>query len=97
MMQTENKKFITKLWLLLISLTLFSAFMAERSHPGLLSVLIMAGVLAFKGRIIVDYFMELKQANPVLRKLMQMYFYVIPTLIILSWLFPQQIAEWTAL
>jgi len=57
----------------------------------------MAAVLAIKGRIIVDHFMELKNAHRVLRTLMQVYFYVIPALIILVYLFPEKIAQWTTL
>jgi len=83
--------------MVLILLTLFSAFMAEQVTQGFNSVVIMALVLAIKGRIIVDYFMELKHAHVLLRILMQIYFYVIPALIIVVYLFPQQIARWTAL
>jgi len=90
-------KLINTLWIILIVLTLFSAYMAEWATPGLSSVCIMAIVLAVKGRIIVDYFMELKEAHVILRTLMQVYFYVIPALIILVYLFPERIASWTAL
>jgi len=96
-MQDAHIKLINYLWLTLILLTLFSAYMAERATPGLTSACIMAIVLAAKGRIIVDYFMELKEAHLVLRALMRIYFYVIPALIILVYLFPQQIAKWTSL
>lgn len=57
----------------------------------------MALIFIPKGRIIVDYFMELKHAHIVLRTLMQIYFYVIPALIILVYLFPEAIAGWTTL
>lgn len=97
MMYNAHIKLINYLWILLILLTLFSAYMAERATPGLLSVSIMAVVLAIKGRIIVDYFMELKESHVVLRALMRIYFYVIPAMIILVYLFPEQIAKWTAL
>ncbi len=93
----KHIKQINTLWIMLIVLTLFSAYMAEKATPGLNSIAIMALVLAIKGRIIVDYFMELKHANVVVRTLMQVYFYVIPALIILVYLFPEQIAKWTAL
>jgi len=95
-MKNEIKR-IDLLWLLLITLTLFSAYMAERSTPGFASIAIMAAVLAIKGRIIVDHFMELKHANRILRRLMRTYFYVIPSLIILVHLFPEKIAQLTAL
>ncbi len=96
-MKMSHIKFIDTLWLILIMLTLFSAYMAEQASTELNSVVIMALVLAIKGRIIVDYFMELKDSNVVLRTLMRVYFYVIPALIILVYLFPEQIAKWTAL
>ena len=96
-MTLSHTKLIDGLWLFLIALTLFSAYMAERSTPSFTSVAIMAAVLAIKGRIIVDHFMELKNAHKVLRTLMRVYFYVIPTLIILVYLFPEKIAQWTAL
>lgn len=96
-MKMTHIKLINTLWLILIVLTLFSAFMAEQAKPGLDSVVIMALVLAIKGRIIVDYFMELKNSHPLLRTLMQVYYYVIPAMIILVFLYPEQIAEWTVL
>ncbi|MCF6190985.1 MAG: cytochrome C oxidase subunit IV family protein [Cocleimonas sp.] len=92
-----HTKIIDYLWLILITLTLFSAYMAERAEPGFVSIAIMAAVLAIKGRIIVDHFMELKDAHPLLRTLMRTYFYVIPAMMILVYLFPEQIAKWTAL
>ncbi len=97
MKEMTHTKIIDYLWLILISLTLFSAYMAERAETGFVSIAIMAAVLAIKGRIIVDHFMELKDAHPVLRTLMRTYFYVIPALIILVYLFPEQIAKWTTL
>lgn len=96
-MKMSHIKFIELLWMLLIALTLFSAYMAEQKSPGFDSVAIMALVLAIKGRIIVDYFMELKYSHYILRALMRIYFYVIPAMIILVYLFPGQIAEWTVL
>lgn len=94
---TKEIKLIDSLWLVLIGLTLFSAYMAERSDPTFISIVIMSFVLAIKGRIIVDHFMELKHANKLLRRLMRAYFYVIPSLIIFVSLFPEQIAKWTTL
>ena len=90
-------KLIDTLWIVLICLTLFSAWMAERAEPGFISIVIMAAVLAIKGRIIVDHFMELKHANKFIRTLMRAYFYVIPALIIIVYLYPEQIARWTSL
>ncbi len=94
---TKEIKHIDILWLVLIALTLFSAYMAEQASTSFISVGIMAAVLAIKGRIIVDHFMELRHAHIVLRTLMRAYFYVIPTLIIIVYLYPERIAQWTTL
>ena len=96
-MKLLQAKPVDYLWVLLVSLTLFSAYIAERVEPSLMSITIMAVVLAIKGRIIVDHFMELKNANKILRRLMHSYFYVIPSLIIVVYLFPETIARWTTL
>jgi len=93
----NQTQLVDRLWLLLISLTLFSAYMAERDTQGFNSILIMALVLAIKGRIIVDHFMELKSAHRLIRTLMRVYYYVIPLMIIAVYLFPEQIAQWTRL
>lgn len=96
-MKLSSIKLINRLWLLLVGLTLFSAYMAESAQPGLSATATMALVLAFKGRIIVDHFMDLKHAHIVLRSLMRFYFYVIPALIMLVYFFPEQLAHWTRL
>lgn len=96
-MKNNSIKVVNYLWVFLIVLTLFSAYMAESRSTGFISVTIMAIVLAIKGRLIVDYFMELKEVNVVLRRLMQAYFIVIPLLIVIVYLFPEQIAQWSKL
>ena len=96
-MKISAEKRVNQLWILLVVLTLLSAYMAEQQGSSLVNISIMAVVLALKGRIIVDYFMELKTAHPLLRSLMRVYFYVIPTLIILVYLFADSIASWTTL
>ena len=95
--ENQQASLINNLWITLVLLTLFSAYMAERPDSGFFGVAVMALVLAVKGRIIVDHFMELKHSNVVLRTLMRAYFYVIPALIILVHLFPETIAAWTKL
>ncbi len=94
---TSPIRLINILWIMLIILTLFSAYMAERGTTEFYSIAIMAVVLAIKGRIIVDHFMELKNAHIVLRTLMRVYFYIIPMMIIIVYLFAEQIAKWTSL
>jgi hypothetical protein len=76
---------------------LLSAVIAETPDQGLLITGIIAASIAFKGRMIVDRFMELKDANPLIRESMRIYFYVIPLLIVFVYLFPDLIVRLTTL
>ena len=56
-------------------LTLLSAAVAESPEQGLLLILVIALTVAVKGRLIVDRFMELRNANRYLRNSMRIYSY----------------------
>ncbi|MCU7934329.1 MAG: cytochrome C oxidase subunit IV family protein [Candidatus Thiodiazotropha sp. (ex Dulcina madagascariensis)] len=92
-----DSKSIDFIWLLLLGLTLLSAAIAESPDQGLLMTLVIACTIAFKGRMIVDRFMELKNANRLIRNSMRIYFYVIPSLIVLVYLLPDLILRITTL
>ena len=92
-----TEKLIDRLWLVLMSVTLLSAAVAETAEPSMLTALLIAALIAFKGRMVVDHFMELRHAHPLLRISMRLYFLVIPALIIIAFAFPETIARWTAL
>lgn len=96
-MATSHKKLIDRLWLLLIALTLAGAFIGEAVEPSLAATLIVSLMMAFKGRVVVDYFMELKTANRTIRNLMRAYFYVLPLVTVLVYLLGDRIARLTAL
>lgn len=81
----------------MMAITLINALIAETAEPGLLITLAIATATAIKGRIVVDHFMELKGAHPLIRISMQVYFYVIPGMMVLVYLFPETIADWTRL
>jgi len=71
-------------WGLMILITLFNTFIGERfSLSGLVSVLIALTVM-YKGFVVIDHFMELKEGNKFLRTLMRIYFIIFPSLIIVS-------------
>jgi len=94
MLQSKSVDFI---WLLLMLLTLASGAVAESAEPGLIVTLAIAVSVAFKGRMVVDRFMELQHANRHLRAAMRAYFYVIPLMIVFVFLFPEQLARMTTL
>lgn len=97
MLSLSHTKKIDALWVLLMLITLVNAVIAETAEPSLIVTLLIASAVAIKGRVVVDHFMELKSAHPLIRISMQVYFYVIPAMMILVYLFPETIARWTQL
>lgn len=92
-----HKQTLNLLWLLLVALTLGGAFLGESSEPGLGVTLVICLTMAFKGRIIIDHFMELKTANRTIRNLMRAYFYVLPLVTVLTYQFGDWLARLTTL
>lgn len=93
----SHEKRIDLAWLLLVALTLGGAWFGEAGEPGLGVTLFVAGVIAVKGRLVIDHFLELRQANARIRRLMNLYFYVIPAMVIGTALFGDVIARLTSL
>ncbi|MFA5627778.1 MAG: cytochrome C oxidase subunit IV family protein [Thiohalomonadaceae bacterium] len=81
-----HRKTVTWLWLVLIILTLSGSLLGERAEPGYFLIFFVTLSMAFKGRMVVDHFMELKNSHPLLRNLMQAYFYVLPLITIISYI-----------
>jgi len=92
-----HKQILNLLWLLLVALTLGGAYLGEAAEPGIAVTLVISLTMAFKGRIIIDHFMELKTANHTIRKLMRAYFYVLPLVVVLTTLFGDRLARLTTL
>ena len=84
-------------WLLLMLVTSANAFIAETAEPSLAITALICGSIAFKGRRIMDYFMELNHANSTIQFFMRSYFHVFQALIFLSDLFAEELAQITSL
>jgi hypothetical protein len=86
---------LTKLdfsWLILMVITLLNALVAETAEPHVFITLLVCVSIAYKGRLVIDDFMELLHANRTIRTLMRSYFYIIPMLIFVTDLFSEQLA-----
>jgi hypothetical protein len=82
-------------WLALVALTLGGAWLGESAEPGLPVTVSVAAALAFKGRMVIDHFMELGNANRSIRRLMRAYFYLLPLAAIATHLFGDRLARLT--
>lgn len=92
-----HKQALDILWIGLCALTLGGAYLGEAAEPGLAVTLLIAATMAFKGRMVIDHFMELKTANRRIRNLMRAYFYVLPMVTVLTYLFGDRLASLTTL
>ncbi len=73
-----------QIWLLLVGLTLAGAWLAETGHAGWPLSFVVAGLIAFKGRMVIDHYMEMTTANATIRRLLHAFVTVVPLLVILS-------------
>ena len=87
---------LEKYWLLLMLITIFNVVIAEGVSPTFWITAVIDLTTCYKGIVVIDHFMELKHANKYLRYLMRSYFLIFPSLIILTYLFPEQIANLTS-
>ncbi|MFT7054122.1 MAG: competence protein ComGF [Psychromonas sp.] len=72
------------LWLTLLAIVLFNTFLGENVESTTLVSILVALTVMYKGLIVIDHFMELKDANKYLRRMMRIYFIFFPSLIVLS-------------
>lgn len=85
---SESKR-INLFWLILVGLTLFVTFIAERATPSNFIVIVICFTIALKGRFVIDEFMGLREARPVIRYTIHSYFILLPIFIALSIIFPE--------
>ena len=88
---------LNQVWMLLIALTLCGVAVGEGAEPGFWVTLLVAGLTAVKGRLVIDYFIEVGDALPSIRRLMRIFGLFVPALIVLTYLFGPQVAGVTSL
>lgn len=84
-------------WFILVTLTLFTTFIAESATPGNITVLIICLTISIKGRFIIDEFMGLREAIPIIRYTIHSYFILLPIFIALTIIFPELLADLTTI
>lgn len=85
-----------RIWLLLVGLTLAGAGLGEMGGQGWPLTVTVAFLIAFKGRLVVDHYMEMRRASPVLRRLVLAFTVVLPILALLTHVFGPDIARVSA-
>lgn len=93
---TQQKTFFLT-WLTLACLTLLSASFAESAEPSKIALFFVCLVTIYKGKLVIDNFMDLRNAVHRLRWLMLAYFYILLPIIFLTILFPETLLRLTTL
>lgn len=78
-------------WIVLMLVTLLNTLVAESAQQSHFISAVICFSIAFKGRLVIDYFMELNEANDTIRQLVRSYFYFFPLLILLCDVFSEQL------
>lgn len=86
-----------KTWLILISLTLLGSTLGETGNAGWLLTLTVAFLVYAKGSIVIDFYMELRTANQRIRNVLRLFMVLVPVLIIISYLWAEEIRQLTTL
>ena len=73
-----------KIWLLLVGLTGAGAWLAETGQAGWPLALVVAGLIAFKGRLVIDHYMEMTSANTRIRRVLYLFATIVPLMVLLS-------------
>ncbi len=93
----SGKRRINLFWLILVALTLFATFIAEAATPSNFIILLICFTISIKGRFIIDEFMGLREAIPIIRYTIHSYFILLPVFIALCIIFPEILAELTTM
>lgn len=73
-----------KIWLLLVGLTATGAWLAETGHSSWTLACVVAGLIAFKGRMVIDHYMEMTSANTRIRRVLYVFITIVPLLVLVS-------------
>ena len=73
-----------KIWLALIALTFLGALLGEGGHAGWLLTLTVVMLIALKGGIVIDHYMEMRSANQRIRNILRLFIILIPVLVVVS-------------
>lgn len=93
-MKTPSAELI---WLLLLGLTAAGAWLGETGGHGWALTLTVALLIAWKGRLVIDHYMEMRNANRTIRRVLYAFIVVVPVLVLLSHGFGAAIARLTTL
>ena len=86
-----------KVWLVLIALTIVGALLWETGDAGWPLTLTVVALIFVKGSIVIDYYMEMRSASQRMRNILRLFITLVPILVILSFVWGEEIRQLTKL
>lgn len=86
-----------KTWGVLVLLTLTGAYFAETGHAGWPLALTVAALIFFKGSLVIDHYMEMKQARASFRRVLFIFAGIISVMVLLTHGFSEAIKNLTTI
>jgi len=83
-------------WISLVLLTLGSTLIGKIEQSGFWITVLISALIMIKGRIVVEFFLEASTTRAKTRKVLRFYTVFWPLLIIITYLFGTEIAEFTS-
>ncbi|MEN8213357.1 MAG: cytochrome C oxidase subunit IV family protein [Pseudomonadota bacterium] len=80
-------------WLLLLALSLGGVCVGVLAESGFWITLFIAVITAVKGRMVIDYFMELNDATPSIRWVARVFGMMVPVLMVVTYIWGAALAE----
>ena len=78
-------------WLMLMLLTLGGGLVGNFAQPGFWITVAIAVMTLVKARLVVDYFMELEDASPLIRRVVGAFCAIIPLLMIITYVWSEKL------
>jgi heme/copper-type cytochrome/quinol oxidase subunit 4 len=88
---------VEKIWLTLIGLTMAGALLGETGEAGWLLTLTVIVLIAVKGGIVIDYYMELRDASQRMRNIMRLFVVLVSIMVITNFLWGEQFRQLTTI
>ena len=88
---------VEKIWLTLIGLTFAGALLGETGEAGWLLTLTVIVLIAVKGGIVIDYYMELRDCNQRMRNIMRLFVLLVSIMVITNFLWGEQFRQLTTI
>lgn len=86
-----------KIWFTLMGLTILGAVLGETGNAGWPLTLTVVALIYVKGSIVIDHYMEMRSANQRIRNVLRLFITLVPILIIISFLWGEEIRRLTTL